>query len=549
MTIFRFRFITGRWHASAWGSHVNEGLADWPPAPWRLLRALIATWFRKYLAEDEAEIRRLIEALASATPVYGLPEATASHSRHYMPVNEGRNEERTKVFDAFLHVTPGECLTVHWPVDLEPALRELLAALLASLNYLGRAESLVEAALLPAPVSAPVINMRQVGSDERLSPEEEPVRLLAPMTEASYRQWLAEQPAPSARRGRKRSYGAPLPETIFDALLADTNDLRADGWSLPPGARWIDYARPLESIRIAPSRMTAMVEASRPTVARFAVLSAFPPQITAAVALGERFHRALVSRCSAPVFTGCDEHGAPLQEGHQHAYYLTECDRGSGRVSFLTIFARMGFDGAARRAFEGLRQIWRLEGGEMELVFLGTGDAAEFTAANLAADRSVPLTRARAWDSLTPFVPTRHPKLRRNGQPKLDLAGRVIGSPEHDLLRLLQEAGFPAPTVVEPLAGLHLGRGVLPWGAFQQERGFGGGRRAGSRGYGFRLCFDREVAGPLAFGYGAHFGLGLFVPADDGNRAAPPAEGEVASLPRQDPSECGEDGHAPFRRR
>lgn len=34
------------------------------------------------------------------------------------------------------------------------------------------------------------------------------------------------------------------------------------------------------------------------------------------------------------------------------------------------------------------------------------------------------------------------------------------------------------------------------------------------RGYGFRITFPDSVDGPLALGYGAHFGLGLFIPAD-----------------------------------
>ena len=40
-------FPAGRFHATPWGHHVNEGLPEWPPSPWRLLRALIATWKRK----------------------------------------------------------------------------------------------------------------------------------------------------------------------------------------------------------------------------------------------------------------------------------------------------------------------------------------------------------------------------------------------------------------------------------------------------------------------------------------------------------------------
>ena len=46
MIAIRLRFLTGRFHATPWGHHVNEGVVEWPPSPWRLLRALVATFYR-----------------------------------------------------------------------------------------------------------------------------------------------------------------------------------------------------------------------------------------------------------------------------------------------------------------------------------------------------------------------------------------------------------------------------------------------------------------------------------------------------------------------
>ncbi|MDQ3151354.1 MAG: type I-U CRISPR-associated protein Cas5/Cas6, partial [Actinomycetota bacterium] len=37
-------FPRGRYRATPWGRHVNEGAVELPPSPWRLLRALYATW-------------------------------------------------------------------------------------------------------------------------------------------------------------------------------------------------------------------------------------------------------------------------------------------------------------------------------------------------------------------------------------------------------------------------------------------------------------------------------------------------------------------------
>ena len=43
-TSLGLRFPWGRYHATAWGRQANEGAAEWPPSPWRILRALYATW-------------------------------------------------------------------------------------------------------------------------------------------------------------------------------------------------------------------------------------------------------------------------------------------------------------------------------------------------------------------------------------------------------------------------------------------------------------------------------------------------------------------------
>src|ERR1051325_2480321 len=142
MIFIKIDFPTRRWHATAWGTHVNEGIPEWPPCPWRLCRALIAAWHWKYRA-DETVLRRLVQKLSTQTPDFLLPEATSAHTRHYMPVIEGPKELRVKIFDTFVHVHSGQSLWIRWNVVLMPPEQDLLAKLLISINYLGRAESLV----------------------------------------------------------------------------------------------------------------------------------------------------------------------------------------------------------------------------------------------------------------------------------------------------------------------------------------------------------------------------------------------------------------------
>ena len=108
MLAISLRFLAGRYHATPWGRHVNEADIAWPPDPWRITRALIATWYRK-LDHDRFPRERLVallSALAVESPVYKLPAAVHAHTRHYMPVIEGGKEKRTLIFDAFARVRP-----------------------------------------------------------------------------------------------------------------------------------------------------------------------------------------------------------------------------------------------------------------------------------------------------------------------------------------------------------------------------------------------------------------------------------------------------------
>src|SRR5690606_19652168 len=116
MVAVGFRFIAGRYHATPWDRHVNEGELEWPPSTWRLSRALIATWHRKVSpgGEGEETISSLIEKLAGVLPHYRVPPATHVHSRHYMPATGGK---RTLVFDAWAALGRGDEdeVQIVWP--------------------------------------------------------------------------------------------------------------------------------------------------------------------------------------------------------------------------------------------------------------------------------------------------------------------------------------------------------------------------------------------------------------------------------------------------
>jgi len=269
------------------------------------------------------------------------------------------------------------------------------------------------------------------------------------------------------------------------------------------------------SRRYASDAPRGRASAGGPTVARFLLFGGRPPRLTDAITLTERVHAALVELSDgSPTFTGCDEAGRPLA-GHNHAYILPESVQALGRgmageVTHVTLFAPAGFGSREIGALEALREVGG-SGLEVQLTLSGLGLPDNFGGTNAARGESPLLAESRIWTSRTPFVPTRHPKATRAGAPKLDpTSGIQIGSPEHELRRLLGLAGFPEPEAVEPVSFTEIAGERADWSSFRRARTCGDGRRAGSAGYGFRIQFPAPVRGPVAVGYGAHFGMGGF---------------------------------------
>ena len=251
--------------------------------------------------------------------------------------------------------------------------------------------------------------------------------------------------------------------------------------------------------------------ALKPTVARYA-LAGPGPLLTQTILLAERVHRALVELSDgSAVFTGCDSSKRPLQ-GHGHAHIFCESNpgpgTGRGEITEISVYAPMGFDSGEQQALQRLKEIYSDHEEGVHLVFQGLGSPEDYC----DAGTSPLFARSKSWVSHTPFLPTRHPKATRAGVPKCDASGRQIGSPEHDLLRLLLMAGFPMPELIEPVAGTLLGGRVVPWQEFVRWRETDKRRPAANgAGYGFRIVFAEAVQGPVAVGYGGHFGMGGFV--------------------------------------
>ncbi|HEX4417300.1 MAG TPA: type I-U CRISPR-associated protein Csb2 [Kofleriaceae bacterium] len=495
MLTIAFTFLGGRYHATAWDHHVNEGTVEWPPSPWRIVRALIAASYKLVPIVDDDVLRALIEPLL-ALPGYLVPAAGGGHTRHYMPTDQPGKP--VKVFDAF--AVPDGDLVVHWPdAELDAAQLGVLDRILSVLGYLGRAESWVEARRLSAPPA-----------ELNCTPEEGDrgnLVLNAPVAPADYQSWrdgfLAAQVTLAKKERRE------LPATWWEVLHIETDRLFRDGWSSPPGVRRVRYTwRQATAVSSRPAQLSV---GRMPTVARFACASSVLPLLTKALSVGDRMRAALMGHSDAHwVFSGKQPDGARLTD-HDHAYFAPSDDDADGYVDHVLVHARGGFDELAVRALQQLRKVWGHGGHDLMLALIGLGQLEDFGTTRRDAHRLGlspligPREGARVWESHTPFVPPRYTKRRR---------GTVIDSPEDQVRALLAKLGRETEVSISAIAPAELSAPCASkpadWYRFHLERK-GGGARGGHRSFGFRLTFAQPVLGPIALGYGAHHGLGQFV--------------------------------------
>jgi len=534
-------FPSGRYHATPWGRHVNEGVGEWPPSPWRLLRALAASWLWRCPELERSQDAPFVGALrqlAQTPPVLVVPPATRGHTRHYMPWHKTWTPEdplasTTLVFDAFVALDPAAEVRFVWPdahlSEVELASLQLAATRLA---YLGRAESVCSATARengqmtergPRKYECTWVDP---GTGE-VGPAAAPVPGATRMPSLVADSW---HPDPALRwdgwafgEGKR----VPLPVLRWN-LLAETALIRDQGWNAMPGAREVHYFVPGEALAPPPTRPRLhRSQHSKCEVARYVIGGPVLPRDLETVYVGEiarRYLQGLYGRQydgrRSPVFSGRDEFtGAPLTDGHRHAFFLPADEDGDGRLDHLTVYAEAGFDAAEVAAIDRLKSMHGPGGSALQLLLVGLG-----TRQQMAADGTLPLIGpSTRWQSVTPFVATRHYK-RRGAQ-------RDQCSPEEfpsvALREELLRRGYPEPVAIERLPRYMVATGATSttrkssrsWLEFRRERVWGNGRRGGHPGAGFIVDFAEPVTGPLALGYGCHFGLGLFVavPQSDGH--------------------------------
>ncbi len=514
MPTLAIRFTAGRYHATPWYRHVNEGAVEWPPSPWRLLRALLAVGFAKRGWPGAGDgmppvVRALIEKLASVPPMFSLPRGAVAHTRHYMPIVEGANQKTTKVLDTFLRLRDAVApLLVHWPVALTEEETALLGELAAGLAYLGRAESWVDAQLVED-VAPDGTWSRPHVAGEAVPRGWEQVPLFAPISGASYDAWrTSELAAAVAAAGKltakkRAELEAAYPADLIASLCTDTAALQKAGWSQPPGSERVLYLRRGDALDPAVARPRAKrsacptVEAALLTLASDTQNGQLCPLMLRALPHMERLHDAAVrySNGANSTLSGCDATGQPLQ-GHRHTHWLPLDLDGDGRIEHVLVYAPMGLDTGSQQAICRIERTYGKNLPDIVVSLAGFGSLAMIRRQLRDERGRCPgeLTTDTVWESRTPFLAPRHCKPHGTNS----LPGQVLAE--------CASRGLPVPVSVEafpPEVGIK--RGFFNFVRSRPDKA-----PPRTNPYALRLTFAEPVAGPLCLGYASHFGLGLF---------------------------------------
>jgi len=474
-------FHTNQYQACAWGNHHSEGVIDWPPAPWRLLRAIAAGSYNVHLAEKHLPtLKQLLHKLAAVLPSYTLPPTTYIQHRSPRPQVNSKTAKvgpgKTLYSAGLLMSSEYSQLYIHWPVELSDSEELVLQLCLSGLIYLGRREA---AATLTLVEDAPEPNAEADPGGTRI------VAIAAPGqdTEAL---WEALNLSAHENYGENRSAVFPGVQQATYQVEVVNPERDTPSW---PKQHMITLAvNPVSSPRL-PMKL--------------------------ALKLTNRLHQNLVSRCPHKVFTG--QEMGQLSYDHNHTIFQCVADSTGRYIESLKLYSHDGYDASHLAVISTCNYLQGVARGyniSLSLVDLGSTEEA-----------------SQEWASSTPFFLSRFPAVRR-GKPRMLTEQHQKDGPEHQVLRYLQFlpwvglAGKAHYREHDQGLALYLDNALAAlvscepfpqfweWAAdrnpdkTEQPKG----KKVGRIGYRVYLSLTEPVRGPILLGYAAHYGLGAMQP-------------------------------------
>jgi CRISPR-associated protein Csb2 len=494
-------FPLGRFHATPWRVNpFDDPHGEWPPSPWRLVRAVTARWYQ-WAREakgklDLSQLEKLQRALCKSTYAFHLPPQARRGTplRQYHPTEfgwrpPGTNKAGMRSYGTSLVQDNYWCAPPDSPVwwfiegdDWDDELKAVLARCLERTTYFGRAEAFTR--------------IRVVGLGD-------------------------EMPQPNCTLANRRSAGAvpvlvPLKEATREDIERTTDNPDAVRRTPPPGAQWLYAVRPERPA----ARERRRLPQPRPDchLMQFAIGWNVTPERRAIVRITSRFRGAVIRellrlktagasiswrqasrdvRAAMADMIGKDADGNPFAGPRRHTEFFVWCE--DNQPTRLLVWR-------GARAFDTDEQEAILLAAARDLSWAAPGqDSDQWKVRLVPLDGAVPPppgfggASSVVWESVTPYVPPRHHL--RGGKER---EGESIAE---QIRREVQQREIAHHVEVELVGppqwvSVHVPRSEASKRAFIGDR----------RGQMVRLRFTEAVVGPIRLGHSSSFGLGLFRP-------------------------------------
>lgn len=473
----RFRFPLGEYHATPWDRAVNSGDSEWPPSPWRILRALLSTWHTRCPSLDAETVDHVVGKLAANLPAYLLPNVQPSHTRHYLPGVGHTEVSRDTAYTLAprLQLAPDVEIVVLWQeVELAPDERLVLAELVKCLPYLGRAESICDARFLDLDQIPTVDDRWTVPTEEGID-----LRVLVPSPEVTRAQL---EVTPDAMRKARRL--------------------------VPEGAAWQGYRNglasgmPRRADRVARAAPTAMRWALGGPVSIRGRNGVLATSGLRSSALWMLKHLGLEDSEHAWMLAG-KHTPAEVKGRHRHAHWLWVSDGDKVTDLVLWVPAPNGIPEEFVPALVGIRSLARLADPPRGYVPAPVHLQAMGRVRDVIPEAFGVSAR---WSSVTPMLADRHPKLTKSVEwfVRRELERELGFRDWTDEIPVVQSVNvtdsWAAPTTSD--------------GRVNDYRRYRLGETMAQRRRGFRVDvqLDRPIEGPVVLGALSHFGFGRFRP-------------------------------------
>ena len=469
MLALSFTFLAGRYHATQWGKNVNEGLIDWPPSPWRILRAIISVWKNKSADITHDQMWPILKTMSENKAFFYVPKSAQSHTRHYMPQFL---KNTSKIIDSFMVINTDRCLVVMWKgVSLNKDQKKILDLVINNMSYFGRAESWCKVQRIDKPTV-----------DDYPKPN---VCMLQDQTNT----------------GTIIQVLVPKNNVSFEQLCVKTNDLHKKQILVPPGSQWMQYvmSEDVDTLSVNTFQSTTEPEIN---IIRYSIGAKVRPKVTESLYIGDSLKRAVMTKYgkqnkneSSYILSG-KQNNKVLKNNHEHAFFLPTDEDEDNILDHLTIVAKKPFDQKEIKAISETKYIGYGEN-RLNLIFQGYGGSEDFSNVKI-------LKSSKKWVSSTPFVLNRH--IKKN---------RVSDYPENQLITEIKKRHGDSIVIKNVrLDGLdfNMKSGLKPI----QFKRWRKDKLPGFGAYSISIEFEKEISGPLCFGHASHFGLGMLI-ADDIN--------------------------------